>query len=148
MLVVAYVCANTQKQNQKKKYQILALVPSQEGLPWWLMGKESACQCKRHGFDLWVKKIPWRGKWQPSPVFLPGKSSGWRSLANYSPWVAKSRTRLSDFTFTLCDSIILLFNLILLTMLIRLLNQTSILGKFIGWGTAFFLRIANAIETF
>ena len=62
----------------------------------------------------------------------------------------QSRTRLSDFTFTftLYDSIILLFNLILLTMLIRLLNQTSILGKFIGRGTAFFLRIANAIETF
>ena len=91
MLVVAYVCANTQKQNQKKKYQILALVPSQEGLPWWLMGKESSCQCKRHGFDPWVKKIPWRGKWQPSPVFLPGKSHGQRSLAGYSPWSCKEQ---------------------------------------------------------
>ena len=36
------------------------------GLPWWLSGKESACQCKRLkrlGFDLWVGKIPWRRKW-------------------------------------------------------------------------------------
>ena len=44
------------------------------GLPWWLSGKESACQCKRCRFDPWVRKIPWRRKWQPIPVFLPGKS--------------------------------------------------------------------------
>ena len=37
-------------------------------------------------FGPWVKKIPWRGKGQPSPVFLPGKSHGQRSLAGYSPW--------------------------------------------------------------
>ena len=38
--------------------------------------KEPACQCgrhKRHGFDPWVGKIPWGKKWQPAPVFLPGK---------------------------------------------------------------------------
>ena len=34
----------------------------------------------------WVGKIPWRRKWQPIPVFLPGKSQGQRSLAPYSPW--------------------------------------------------------------
>ena len=38
--------------------------------------KESACQCRRHGLDSWVRKIPWRRKWQPTPVFLPGKSHG------------------------------------------------------------------------
>ena len=37
-------------------------------------------QCRRPGFDLWVRKIPWRGKWQLIPVFLPGKSHGQRSL--------------------------------------------------------------------
>ena len=50
-------------------------------------GKESACQfrrCKRHGFDPWVGKIPWRKKWQPTPIFLPGESHGQRSLAGYS----------------------------------------------------------------
>ena len=41
-------------------------------------------QCRRHGFDPWVRKIPWRSKWQPSPVFLPGKSHGQRSLVGYS----------------------------------------------------------------
>ena len=38
------------------------------------------------GFDLWVGKIPWRRKWQPTPVFWPGKSHGQRSLKGYSPW--------------------------------------------------------------
>ena len=56
------------------------------GLPWWLSGKESTCQCKRCRFDPWVRKIPWRRKWQPSPVFLPGKSHGQRNLVGYSPW--------------------------------------------------------------
>ena len=56
------------------------------GLPRWLSGKESSCQCRRCGFDPWVLKVPWRGKWQPTPVFLPGKLHGQRSLAGYSPW--------------------------------------------------------------
>ena len=29
---------------------------------------------------------PWRRKWQPTPVFLPGESHGWRNLVGYSPW--------------------------------------------------------------
>ena len=56
------------------------------GLPWWISGKESICQCRRPGFDSWVRKIPWRKKWQLTPVFLPGKSHGQRSLEGYSPW--------------------------------------------------------------
>ena len=39
--------------------------------------------------DPWVRKIPWRRKWQPTPVFLPGKSHGRRSLVGYSPWGGK-----------------------------------------------------------
>ena len=54
-------------------------------LPRWLRGKEPACQCKRHGFDPWGGKSPWRRKWQPTPVFLPGASHGQRRLAGYSP---------------------------------------------------------------
>ena len=54
--------------------------------------------------ETWVQSLgredPWRRKWQPTPVFLPRESYGWRSLLGYiSPWVAKSQTRLSDFTF-------------------------------------------------
>ena len=54
----------------------------------WFSGKESTCQCRRFRrlrFDPWVRKIPWRRKWQPSPVFLPGKSHGQKRLAAYSP---------------------------------------------------------------
>jgi len=43
-------------------------------------GKELACQCKRYGFNPWVRKIPWKRKWQPTPVVLPGKFHGQRSL--------------------------------------------------------------------
>ena len=51
-----------------------------------LSGKPLACLCRRHGSHPWVGKIPWKWKWQPTPVFLPGKSHGQRSLAGYSPW--------------------------------------------------------------
>ena len=62
---------------------------SNRGLHRWLSDKQSACKCKRckrHGFDPWVRKIPWRRKWEPTPVLLPGKSHGQRSLDGYSPW--------------------------------------------------------------
>ena len=42
--------------------------------------------CRRPRFDPWVKKIPCRREWQPTPVFLPGKSHGWRSLVGPNPW--------------------------------------------------------------
>ena len=60
-----------------------------DGLPSWLSGKESSCQCRRHlrlGFDPWIGKIPWQRKWQPTPVFLLRKSHVQRSLTDYSPW--------------------------------------------------------------
>ena len=53
--------------------------------------------CRNHRFDPWVKKISWRNKWQPTPVFLPGKFHGQRSLAGYSPWGHKE----SDTTYWL-----------------------------------------------
>ena len=50
-------------------------------------GPTARLQCRRCGFDPWVRKIPWRRK--PTQVFLPGKSHGQRSLAGYSPWGCK-----------------------------------------------------------
>ena len=55
------------------------------GFPGVSDSKESACQCKRPGFDPQVGKIPWGREWQPTPVFLPGESHGQRSLVDYSP---------------------------------------------------------------
>ena len=43
-------------------------------------------ECGSPGFNPWVRKIPWRRKWQPTPVLLPGESHGGRSLVDYSPW--------------------------------------------------------------
>ena len=59
------------------------------GLPRWLSGKESTCQCRRHRFNPWVGKIPWRKKWPSIPVFLPGESNGQRSLVGYRPLICK-----------------------------------------------------------
>ena len=54
---------------------------------------------KRCGFNLWVRKFPWRRKWHPTPVFLPGKPHGQRSLVGYSPRGLKELTRLSNGTY-------------------------------------------------
>ena len=54
--------------------------------------KKTACHCKRakrRGFDPWVGKILWSRKWQSTPVLLPGKFHGQRSLVGYSPWGCK-----------------------------------------------------------
>ena len=63
--------------------------PTSCSFPSGIRGKESAHQCrkrKRHEFDPWVKKIPWRRKQQPTPIFLPEESHGQRSLVGYSLW--------------------------------------------------------------
>ena len=62
--------------------------------------KASACNVRDLGSIPGSGRSPWRSKWQPTLVFLPGESHGWRSLVGYSPRVTKSRTQLSDFTFT------------------------------------------------
>jgi len=72
-----------------------------KGFPGGAQVKGSACNVGDLGSNPWVGKIPWRRKWQPTLVFLPGESHGRRSLVGYSPQAAKSQTRLSDFTFTL-----------------------------------------------
>ena len=65
-------------------------------------GKEFACQCRRRGFNPWVRKIPWRKKRQPSPVFLPGESHGQQSLGGYSLWGCKESDRTEAMTCTCC----------------------------------------------
>ena len=60
------------------------------GFPGGSDGKVSACNAgDMDGFDPWVRKIPWRRKWQSTPGLLPGKFHGWTSLAGYSPWGRK-----------------------------------------------------------
>ena len=70
-----------------------------KGLPWWPRQQRICLQCRRPGFDPWVKKIPWRREWQPTPVFLPGKSHGQRCLVGYSPWARKESDRTERLSF-------------------------------------------------
>ena len=72
------------------------------GFPGGACGKEHACQCRKHKrcrFNPWVRKIPWRKAYQPTPVFLPGESHAQRSLAGYSPQGHSSWTRLKQMHF-------------------------------------------------
>ena len=75
-------------------------------LPWWLSWKRIPLQCrkcKRCRYNPWVGKIPWRRKWQLTPIFLPGKSHGQRSLEGYSVWGCKesyTTERLSNWPTT------------------------------------------------
>ena len=73
-----------------------------KGNPWWIGSEESAYNAvnsllfRRQGFDSLVGKILWSRTWQPTPVFLPGKLHGQRSLVGHSPLGRESLTQLSD----------------------------------------------------
>ena len=76
------------------------------GFPRWHTGKESTCQyrrCKRCGFDPWVGKILWSGKWQPTTVFSSAEFHGQRSLAGYSLWGHKE-SDVTEHEHTRCHA--------------------------------------------
>ena len=76
--------------NMLSRLVITFLPRSKHLLISWLQSPSVVClQCGRCGFDPWVRKIPWRREWQPTPVFLPGECHGQRSLVGYSPWGCK-----------------------------------------------------------
>ena len=56
-------------------------------------------RCRRPGLHPWVRKIPWRRKWQPTPVFLPGEAHR-KSLAGYSLWGKRVRCDWVTNTYT------------------------------------------------
>ena len=62
--------------------------------------KEHACQCRRPSLDPWIRKIPWRRKWQPTPgnPLLPGEFHGQRILTGYSPWDRKESDTTDSIT--------------------------------------------------
>ena len=72
----------------------MSLVSPSDNFPGGSDGKAPAYNVGDQGSYPWVRKISWRSKWQPTPVFLPGKSHGWRSLVGPSPWGRKE----SDMT--------------------------------------------------
>ena len=71
---------------------LLSAIP----LPWYTVYVQS-----RPGFNPWARKIPWRRKWHPTPVSLPGESYGQRSLVGYSPWGCKELDTTERLHFTM-----------------------------------------------
>ena len=69
------------------------------GLLWWLTWLRILLQCRRPGFDSWVRKMPWRSKKLPTSVFLPGEFHGQRSLAGYSSRGRKESDTTEQLTF-------------------------------------------------
>ena len=94
------ISANPQLSRHKKSFSATILgrlvmsffyfkvLVSNRKLPWFRRSR-IRLQCRKPGFDPWVRKIPWRRKWQPTPVFLPGEFHGQRSLVGYSSWGCK-----------------------------------------------------------
>ena len=77
---------------------LLTILPLAINSTWWFRLWRICLQCRRPGFDPWVRKIPWQRAWQPTPVFLPGESHGQRSLAGYSPWGCKESDMPEQWT--------------------------------------------------
>ena len=79
-------------------------------LPRWHSGKESACQCRRCKgcrVNSWARKTTWRRKWQPTPVFLPRKPHGQRSLVGYNPCSSKESNTTEWLNTSLLSYIVL-----------------------------------------
>ena len=70
------------------------------GLPWWFRWQRICLQCRRPGFDSQVGKIPWRRECILTPVFLPEKFHGHRSLAVYNPWGCKDSDTTEQLSLT------------------------------------------------
>ena len=84
-------------------YIVCILLHCEDCLPhpvsdfWWLNGKGSSCQCRRHrkySFNPWVRKSPWSRRWKHAPLFLPEISCGQRGLVGFCLWGCKE----SDMT--------------------------------------------------
>ena len=67
------------------------------------VSKASAFNAGDLGSIPMLEKFPWRRKWQPTSVFLPGESHGQRNMAGYSSWDHKSWTQLSDIVLSAYD---------------------------------------------
>ena len=86
---MAVPCFFTKDEKLKQPLSTFRMLRQHHGLPSSSDGKSIHLQCRLGHINPWVGKIPWRRKWQLTPVFLPGEFHGQRSLAGYSPWGRK-----------------------------------------------------------
>ena len=83
------------------RYQTHVSCLSRQMLKWASLVKNlPSVQCRKSKCDPWFGKVPWRRKWQPTPVFLPGEFHGQRSLVGYSSWGCKESDTTKQLTHT------------------------------------------------
>ena len=78
----------------------LMMYSAHKGFPGSSDGKKICLQCNRLGLNPWVRKIPWRWKWQPTPIFLPEEFHGQGSLVGYSPWGCQESDKTERVTLS------------------------------------------------
>ena len=83
---VSLLFVGSVSRTQTCPYVCHTMATEELGLPWWFSGRESACQCRRRGRDLWVRKIPWRREWlTPSSILawrIPWTEGAWQVTAH------------------------------------------------------------------
>ena len=99
---MSFLCQKGYGNNNNIKYIYYPGKLSLSGFPGGSDGKRICLQCRfRLGFDPWIRKIPLRSKWLPTPVSLPGEFHGQRSLVGYSPWGHKELDMTKQLTLSL-----------------------------------------------
>ena len=93
----------SKRENHHNKLLIYIITTVCGGLPSGSVDRV-CLQCRRPGLNPWVRKIPWRRKWLPTSIFLPGEFHGRRNLVDYSPWGHKGLDTTAWLTHTHCCS--------------------------------------------
>ena len=85
-------------------WEVLTLLPTVPAsqVAQWQRIRLPVQELQETWFSPWVRKIPWRRKWQPTPVFLPGQFHGQRSLVGYCPWDHKESDRTKATQYITC----------------------------------------------
>ena len=104
------------------------------GLFWWLRFLRIHLQCRRSGFNPWIRKIPWRREWLPTPIFFPGELHRQRNLVGYSPWCHKESDTTEQLTHTHTHTCTCTCVLYICIICIILYNSQGSHGKYTGTG--------------
>ena len=82
--ICSFLCSQMQEYYLAHRRHLLQL-------SWWHQTVNNLPAVQETRFNPWVRKIPWRREWQPTPVFLPGEPHRQKSLAGCSPWGCRVR---------------------------------------------------------